>query len=226
MAPKIAVKPLKTERLQGISSNQIKQHYELYKRYVNTTNRIREDLASVSRENANTNYSPYRELKVEESYNWDAVKLHELYFWNLGGTGGPATGRIRTMIDRDFGSFDKWKDDFLAAGKAARGWVVLAYDCDDKTLHNFLQDVHNVGVVWRAIPLLVLDVYEHAYFIDFGIDRAKYLDAFFANIDWNEINRRLGTAPVCPPPTTPLDEPPRPATPASPTVTIYDKKPT
>jgi Fe-Mn family superoxide dismutase len=167
-------------------------------------------------------------LKVEETFNWDAVKLHELYFWNLGGTGGPAKGRIRTMIDRDFESFDKWKEDFLAAGKAARGWVVLAYDCDDKTLHNFLQDVHNVGVVWRAIPLLVLDVYEHAYFIDFGIDRAKYMDAFFANVDWDEINRRFGTgtAPACPPPTTPLDEPPRPATPASPTVTIYDKKPT
>jgi superoxide dismutase, Fe-Mn family len=221
MAPKITAKPLKTERLQGISADQIKQHYELYKRYVNTTNRIREDLESVSRQDANPNYSPYRELKVAETFNWDAVKLHELYFWNLGGIGGPATGRIRTLINRDFGSYEDWKQDFMTAGKAARGWVVLAYDCDDGTLHNFLQDAHNVGPIWRAIPLLILDVYEHAYFIDFGIDRAKYLDAFFQNIDWAEVNRRLGATPACPPPTTPLDEPPRPATPASPTVTIY-----
>lgn len=224
MAPKITAKPLKTERLQGISANQIKQHYELYKRYVNTTNRIREDLAEASKADANANYSPYRALKLEETFNWDAVKLHELYFWNLGGTGGNATGRIRRQIDKDFSSYESWKEDFLAAGKSARGWVVLAYDCDDKTLRNYLQDTHNTGVIWRAIPLLVLDVYEHAYFIDYGIDRGKYLDAFFANIDWNEINRRFGTAPACPPPTTPLDEPPRPATPASPSVTIYKQK--
>lgn len=221
MAPKISAKPLKTDRLQDISTNQLRQHYELYKRYVNATNQIREESASVSRENVNSNYNPYRELKVEETFNWNAVKLHELYFWNLGGTGGPATGRIRTMIDRDFTGFEQWKTDFLAAGNAARGWVVLTYDCDDKTLHNFLQDTHNTGPVWRGIPLLVLDVYEHAYFLDYGINRAKYLDAFFANIDWNEVNRRLGTSVICPPPTTPLDEPPRPATPASPTVTIY-----
>jgi Fe-Mn family superoxide dismutase len=221
MATKISAKPLKTERLQGISSNQIKQHYDLYKRYVNTINRIWDDLQTVSRENPNPNYSPYRELKVEESFNWDAVKLHELYFWNLGGLGGPATGQIRTLINRSFGSYETWKEDFLAAGKAARGWVILAYDCETKTLFNFLQDAHNIGPIWRAIPLLILDVYEHAYFIDFGIDRAKYLDAFMQNIDWNEVNRRLGLAPTCPPPITPLDEPPRPAKPATPDVTIY-----
>ncbi|HBS59376.1 MAG TPA: superoxide dismutase, partial [Firmicutes bacterium] len=93
MAPQITAKPLKTARLQGISANQIQQHYELYKRYVDTTNRIRTALNDADRENANPNYSPYRALKVEESYSWDAVKLHELYFWNLGGNGGAATGR-------------------------------------------------------------------------------------------------------------------------------------
>lgn len=219
MPPIITAKPLKTERLQDISQKQINEHYELYKRYVNTTNRIREDLQDVSRQNANPNYSPYRELKVEETFNWDAVKLHELYFWNLGGLGGPATGRIRALIDRDFSSYDDWQKDFLAAGKSARGWVVLAYDCDDTTLHNFLQDTHNLGPIWRAIPLLVLDVYEHAYFIDYGIDRAAYLDAFFKNIDWMEVNRRLGQTPACPPAMIP--SPTGPAKPATPSVVIY-----
>lgn len=79
----------------------------------------------------------------------------------------------------------------MASGVAARGWVVLAYDLDDGLLHNYSADAHDQGGIWGAVPLLVLDTYEHAYMIDYGVKRAPYIDAFMKNIDWDEVNQRL-----------------------------------
>ncbi len=179
--------------MKGISEQQIEGHYNvLYKGYVNKVNQIRTELKSVDRTSANATFSPYRELKIEEGFALDAVKLHELYFDNLGGPGGKPTGKVLTLIERDFGSYEAWEADLKAAGIAARGWVVTAYDLDDGQLHNFICDVHNQGGIWSAIPIVVLDVYEHAYFVDYGTRRAAYLDAFIANLDWETIGNRLG----------------------------------
>lgn len=184
-------RPLKYRSLPGLSERQLAEHYKLYVGYVNKTNEIRGKLPRSDRAAANATYSEYRELKLEETYSLNGIKLHELYFGNLGGRGGPPDGEIGYFLDRDFGSWRSWSEDFHALGLAARGWGILALDLDEERLRNFLLDAHNLGGIQRTVPLLVLDVYEHAYFIDYGTNRAGYLNTFFRNIDWAEVNRRL-----------------------------------
>ena len=194
MAQELQAKELKaaTKQMQGFSERQIDEHYSiLYKGYVTKVNEIRADLEKVDRAKANQSYSALRAAKSEESFCLNGVKLHEAYFDNLGGKGGKATGKALQMIERDFGSYEAWETDFKASGIAARGWVVLAYDADDGKLHNYSCDVHNVGGIWNAMPILVLDTYEHAYCIDFGVKRAPYIDAFMGSIDWEVVNARL-----------------------------------
>ncbi|MCL5961008.1 MAG: Fe-Mn family superoxide dismutase [Chloroflexi bacterium] len=180
-------------KLDGISQRQIEEHYNtLYKGYVNKVNEIWEKLETVDRSTANQTYSSLRALKTDESFAVNGVKLHEAYFENLGGKGGKPTGRILELIERDFGSYEAWEADFKASGLAARGWVVLACDEDfGKMLRNYSQDAHNAGSIWNAIPILVLDTYEHAYFLDYGVKRAPYIDAFMRNIDWHVVNERV-----------------------------------
>lgn len=194
MAEKRGIKDLKPAdlKMEGFSERQIEEHYGiLYKGYVNKLNEIREGLESVDHAKANQSYSELRTLKLEETFSLNGAKLHEWYFDNLGGKGGQATGKIAELINRDFGSYEAWETDFKATGIAARGWVVLAYDLDDNKIHNYLADAHNQGGIWAALPLLILDTYEHAYVIDYGVKRPPYIDAFMKNIDWNEVNARL-----------------------------------
>jgi Fe-Mn family superoxide dismutase len=98
------------------------------------------------------------------------------------------------LLERDFGSFDAWLAEFKAAGKAARGWAVLAFDQDYGHLFNFITDSQHDGNVLQASIILPMDVYEHSFFIDYGTDRARYMDAFFANLDWSVVNRRIQQA--------------------------------
>ncbi|MDE4541486.1 Fe-Mn family superoxide dismutase [Thermoanaerobacterium sp. R66] len=177
--------------LNGISQKALQEHYKLYEGYVSKTNEIWEKLTTSDREKANATYSEYRELKLEETYALDGVKLHELYFENLGGTGGPATGIIASMIKCDFVSYENWLNDFKACALSSRGWTVLCFDPIDLKLHNYLQDLHNHGIISRSIPLLIIDTYEHAYFIDYGTDKKGYIDAFMNNVKWDEVNKRV-----------------------------------
>ena len=193
MTQEIVAKELKlTQEMKGISKQQIEEHYSiLYKGYVAKVNEIRAGLETVDRSKANQTYSALRALKTEESFALNGVKLHEAYFDNLGGKGGKPDGNILSLIERDFGSYEVWEEDFKASGIAARGWVVLVYDLDDGRLHNYSSDAHNQGGVWSALPLLVLDTYEHAYMIDYGVKRPSYIDAFMQNIDWDVVNKRV-----------------------------------
>jgi superoxide dismutase, Fe-Mn family len=192
------VKEFKLEgKLKGISDSQLQQHRDvLYKGYVDKLNLIEKELETVSTEGANGTYSPYRELKKEEPFTANAIALHELYFGNLGGPGGPATGKAADIIDARYGSFDKFKTTFKAAGMSARGWVVLCWNFNDDSLHSYTMDMHDIGGVFGCAPLLVLDVYEHAYMVDYGVKRAPYLDAFFENINWDAVNKRAAHVPV------------------------------
>lgn len=177
--------------MPGFSQRQILEHFDvLYKGYVNKINEIRVKLKNANRQEANATYSEYRGLKKGETFSIDGVILHELYFENLGGPGGLPRGSLLYRIERDFGSFDNWHQDFRAVGMAARGWAVLTFDPRDRHLHNYLQDVHDQGVISGAIPILVLDMYEHAYFIDYGTKKADYIMAFMQNIDWRIPQRR------------------------------------
>jgi Fe-Mn family superoxide dismutase len=187
---------LKPKNLKGISDQQIEYHFEIhYKGYVNKINEIWERLETVDRNKANQNYSEYRAMKVEESFNWMGVVLHELYFENIkDGAGTKPSSRFLEQIQKNFGSFEKWKEDFKACGMALRGWTVLAYDLSSGRLINNGLDAHNMYGFIYSVPLLVLDVYEHAYYTDQGPRRPSYIDAFFENINWSVVDKRLEKA--------------------------------
>ncbi len=178
------VKPLRwTKALDGFSTRQVSEHHDvLYAGYVKKLNEIELKLDTAPPADANGTFSLIGELKRSEGFATNAIKLHESYFDNLGGDGKSA-GALRDMVIEDFGSYEKWEADFKASGLAARGWVVLAYNWDDGRLHNYSTDYHTQGV-WNCTPLLVLDVYEHAYFLDFATARKAYIEAFMKNVDW------------------------------------------
>jgi Fe-Mn family superoxide dismutase len=174
--------------LDGISRETIQAHYKLYEGYVGKRNEIMEKLAEVDLAAANQVYSDVRALKVELSFALGGIKNHEVYFEHLGGGGGDPDGDVAKLITRDFGSAATWRADLKATGMAGRGWAWTAYDWDEGRLFNYAGDTQNTYPIWNATPLVALDVYEHAYFIDYQTDRASYIDAFFDNLDWNAVN--------------------------------------
>jgi superoxide dismutase, Fe-Mn family len=190
----ITARPLKPALLEldGISRETVEAHYKLYEGYVNKRNEIMGKLAEVDLATANQVYSEVRALKVDLSFALGGIKNHELYFEHLGGDGGNPDGAVADLIGRDFGSFADWRADLKATGMAGRGWAWTAYDWDEGKLFNYLGDAQNTFPIWNATPLVALDVYEHAYFIDYQTDRASYIDAFFDNLDWDVVNEWVG----------------------------------
>ena len=186
----IAARPLRPKLLQlnGISRVSVEAHYRLYQGYVAKRNEILARLREVDIGAANQVYSDVRALKVDLSFALWGVKNHEVYFEHLGGEGGDPAGAVRRLIERDFDSVEAWRADLKATAMAARGWAWTAYDWDEQRLFNFLGDAQNTFPVWNATPLVALDVYEHAYFLDYQTDRASYVDAFFENLDWGVVN--------------------------------------
>lgn len=181
-------KPLSFSTLNGISQKTIEIHHgKLYTGYVTKRNEIEEKLKNVDLTSANQTLSDLRSLKVEETFAGNAQILHEGYFSALGGQGGRPSGGLLAAIEKTWGSYEKWEAEFMATGMAVRGWVVLAYDTNDNQLHTYVGDAHNQGGMWGAIPLLVLDVYEHAYFIDYGSDRKTYIADYMKNLNWSAI---------------------------------------
>jgi superoxide dismutase, Fe-Mn family len=174
--------------LDGISRASVEAHYKLYQGYVAKRNEILGKLATVDLGSANQVSSDLRALKVELSFAVGGIKNHEVYFEHLGGDGGDPAGAIGGLIVRDFGSAEGWRADLKATGLAGRGWAWTAYDWDEGRLFNYLGDSQNTYPIWNATPLVALDVYEHAYFLDFQTDRAGYIDAFLANLDWGVVN--------------------------------------
>jgi Fe-Mn family superoxide dismutase len=186
----IAARELKSELLEmdGISRESVEAHYKLYEGYVNKRNEILRKLAEVDLSSANQVYSDLRSLKVDLTFAIGGVKNHEIYFEHLGGGGGDPDGTAGALIERDFGSIHEWRNDLKATGMGARGWAWTAYDWDEQRLFNYLGDAQNTFPIWNATPLVALDVYEHAYFLDYQTDRSSYIEAFFANLDWGVVN--------------------------------------
>ena len=178
--------------LDGISRESVEAHYRLYQGYVGKRNEIMRRLGDVDLGAANQVFSELRGLKLELSFAVGGIKNHEVYFEHLGGAGGAPEGRVAKLIERDFGSADAWREDLKATGLAARGWAWTAYDWDEGRLFNYLGDSQNTFPIWNATPLVALDVYEHAYFMDFGTDRASYIEAFLANLDWGVVDGWVG----------------------------------
>ena len=173
--------------VNGLSEKLMKEHYKLYEGYVKKANEIIEKLKTVDLSTANATQSDLRALKLGYSFAVNAIKSHELYFENLSGSGGQPQGWMGSKIEKTFGSFENWMADMKATGLSARGWVWTAFDWQTGTLFNYLGDAHDAFPIWHATPLVALDVYEHAYMMDYGVARADYIDAFFKNINWNGV---------------------------------------
>ncbi len=172
------------------SDKQIKDHLQLYEGYVNKHNEIDEALETVDKSKANQTYSTFRALKLSETFARNGSLLHELYFENIG-TGTTMGQKTQEILIKNFGSIENFKQDLVATATAARGWALTCYNLDNQRVQNYLLDAHNEKVPVFVIPLLVIDTYEHAYMIDFGINRKEYLAILWDNIDWNVIEKRL-----------------------------------
>jgi Fe-Mn family superoxide dismutase len=189
------VKALKTEP-KGISEATHKAHLTLWQGYANKTNEIRKLLSTLDTNPAKGNqiYSETRALKVNYAFAYGGYKNHNVYFDTIGGPGGPATGEIGSLIKEAYGSYEKWAADIKITGLSGRGWAFLAYDRDEQRVVNFIGDSQDTFPAWNCDLLLALDVYEHAYFLDFHTARAKYIDAWLNVIDWQSVNSRLAKA--------------------------------
>ena len=179
--------------MEGFSDTLLKNHFTLYAGYVANTNKVADLLAAP--EKAGT--PEYAELKRRFGWEFDGMRLHEYYFGNLR-KGGPAMdkgGALAKKMAEGFGSVEAWEKDFRASG-AMRGigWIVLYYDPMGKRLFNCWVNEHDAGHLAGAAPILVMDVFEHAYMTDYGLKRADYISAFFKNIDWKEAEARFARA--------------------------------
>ena len=174
-----------------LSQRQFDEHIKLYKGYVGKVNEITNDLASFEgRDKANATYSQYRGLKKGESYALDGMILHELYFPLLGSKQTQPMPKTMDIFDDYFGGYENWRSDFVACGLAARGWAVLIYEQRTGSYRNILLDSHDDGLVCGGFPLIILDVYEHAYFIDYGTDKGQYIDKFINSLCWDLVEKK------------------------------------
>lgn len=178
--------------MNGFSDEALRIHFKLYEGYVKNTNTILDLLAQFSKEGQDRS-PPYAELKRRLMWEYDGMRLHEYYFENLGGaaTTFDSKSPLYQDLEAQYGSFEKWKADFIATG-AMRGigWAVLYFDPLSKRLTNAWINEHDLGHLAGGTPILIMDVFEHAYLLDYGIDRAKYIEAFFNNINWDVVAKR------------------------------------
>jgi|SRR5690349_19785253 len=176
--------------LTGISDKTLAIHHDkLYAGYVTKKNEIQTKLDELVKKGdystANQSYSELRGLMDGETFAVNGVYLHEWYFDVLGGD-GKAEGPLVNALAKQFGSIEHFLAYFSACGMAARGWVVLCWDTKEQALCVYQADAHNQGGIWGCMPIIVMDVYEHAYFIDYGSDRKAYIADFWKNFNWKK----------------------------------------
>ena len=169
-------------------------HKALYDNYVKTFNAISAELDAVDREQASLNHSAYRSLKLDETHSMNAVYLHELYFSNISDVNSEvAMDSLAFMrLERDFGSFDDWQRDFIACALSAKnGWAVTGYSTFLQSYVNFVIDLHDTHVPVGIYPVIVMDVWEHAYYRDYLTKRKTYVYAMMKEFDWVVIEERF-----------------------------------
>ena len=182
-------------KLKGLSEKLIRSHWENnYGGAVKALNTIEQRLAAMLSDKDLPPYI-YGDLKREELVRTGSVVLHENYFGNLGGD-GKASGKALELIKQWFGSYEQWEAEFKKTANAlggGSGWAILSYNLHTGEVHNYWawDHMHNAPM---GHPLLVLDMYEHAYHMDYGAAAAKYVDAFMQNVNWDEVNRRVEAA--------------------------------
>jgi len=178
--------------MEGFSETLLKNHFTLYQGYVTNTNKLADTLAQMLKE-GKTAVPEYAELKRRFGWEFDGMRLHEYYFENLGAKEAIGnSGKLAKKLTDAFGSYEEWQKDFKGVG-AMRGigWVTLYQDMASGNLFNCWINEHDAGHLVGCNPILILDVFEHAFMIDYGLKRADYITAFFKNIDWKAAEGRL-----------------------------------
>ena len=178
--------------MEGFSDTLLKNHFTLYQGYVTNTNKLSDSLSQLLKE-GKTGTPEYAELKRRFGWEFNGMRLHEYYFENLGGKGGiNKTGKLYQKLVQSFGSYEAWEKDFKATGTMRGiGWAVLYQDILSGNFINFWINEHDVGHPSGGMPILIMDVFEHAFMIDYGLKRADYIESFFKNIHWEEVEKRL-----------------------------------
>jgi Fe-Mn family superoxide dismutase len=178
--------------MEGFSDTLLNNHFTLYQGYVTNTNKLWDLLAAMLKE-GKTATPEYAELKRRFGFEFNGMRLHEYYFENLGGKAAISqSGKLAKKLVESFGSFEVWEKEFRAVG-AMRGigWVVLYEDVASGRLINFWINEHDAGHPAGCQPILIMDVFEHAFMTDYGLKKADYIEAFFKNIDWQAVEARL-----------------------------------
>lgn len=174
----------------GFSDALLKNHFTLYEGYVKNTNTLIETLRGGT-------YAPgtpgYNELTRRFGWEWNGMRLHELYFGNMKNGGAPLSdGTLKEILGSVWGSVENWQKDFIGVGgMRGIGWCILAYDNDRNMAFNTWINEHDTGHLAGATPLLVMDVFEHAFMLDYGLKRADYIAAFMNAVDWDAVEGRL-----------------------------------
>ena len=178
--------------MEGFSETLLKNHFTLYQGYVTNTNKLSDALSQLLKE-GKVGTPEYAELKRRFGWEFNGMRLHEYYFENLGGKRGiNRTGKLYEKLINSFGSYEAWEKDFKATG-AMRGigWTILYQDIFSGKFINFWINEHDGGHPAGGMPILIMDVFEHAFMIDYGLKRAEYIESFFKNINWAEVEKRL-----------------------------------
>jgi Fe-Mn family superoxide dismutase len=181
--------------MAGFNDNLLQIHFKLYEGYVKNSNDLLVKLRRMVETGQGSSYE-FGALKRRLSWEFDGMRLHELYFGNLGGNGQPDLSHpLYGAIAAQFGDFNSWKKDFIATGSLRGiGWSVLYLDPIEGRLINTWINEHDVGHLSGGIPILIMDVFEHAYMPQYGLDKAKYIETFFKNIDWKSVTARYSEA--------------------------------
>jgi Fe-Mn family superoxide dismutase len=178
--------------MEGFSETLLKNHFTLYQGYVTNTNKELDTLAQMLKDDK-AGTPEFAELKRRLGWEFNGMRLHEYYFENLGGKEDiKKDGKLVKKIAEDFSSYELWEKEFRAMG-AMRGigWVALYQDITNGRLINFWINEHDVSHPAGCNPLLIMDVFEHAFMVDYGLKKADYIGAFFKNIDWSVVETRL-----------------------------------
>ena len=178
--------------MEGFSDTLLEDHFSLYSGYVDNTNKLLDKLARMQREGI-ADTLEHAELRRRLGWEWNGMRLHELYFSNLGGAGSSdSSPEIEACLSKGFGNVEAWKKEFKSVGSMRGvGWVILYYDVPGERAINFWIDEHDSAHAAGGTPLVVMDVWEHSFFTDYRTAKGDYIDAFVANIDWQIVEQRL-----------------------------------
>lgn len=178
----------------GFSDQLLKNHFTLYQGYVTNVNKLSEILTAMVND-GRMGTPEFAEVKRRLGWEFNGMRLHELYFGNMAKAGSPpptTATPLHQKLVADFGSYESWEKDFKAVGMMRGiGWAILYYDKEAERAFNVWINEHDVGHFAGCTPLLVLDVFEHAFMLDYGAKRADYIEAFFKAIDWGVAEKRL-----------------------------------